>query len=236
MKKVMIKDCIKAVELFNEGTINLEEMQDDILEYDNTHKCILLSDNDTHVITRLYLVNKETMEEVRTVWRLNDRTKDATVTTCINAAIAYNEGKITEDEMLHTLSDYDHCHKNMMLYGTTLGKVMRLYLVDINMITVKTVWRAEWPESYKPLKIFEIIQHIKNLGSVASLSAYTLMYNELVEMLDEYNDTHKSQLNIEIYNLDYGEYRYAHIILYHIRREGDRKRTDKIMKCRVKVG
>ena len=50
---------------------------------------------------------------------------------------------MTEGEMLHILTDFDRCHKNSMLYDTSLGKVIRLYLVDENIITVKTVWRSE---------------------------------------------------------------------------------------------
>lgn len=234
MKKVMIKDCIKAVEMFNAGTASAESVVDCLFAYRKNHKCKISFEGDVEGktgIIRLFLLD-ENNNEVKTVWSRNKR---ATATTCINAAIAYNEGTITEDEMLHTLSDYDSCHKNMMLYDTTLGKVVRLYLVDENVITVKTVWRAEWPEDYKPLKMFEIIKHIKNFGREASSETYAIMNKELFKLLDEYNDTHKTQLNVQINSVDTYQCSEVHMILYCTRRVGDRNRTDKIMKWHVNV-
>lgn len=227
----MIKDCIKAVEMFNAGTIDEDTAMLYLYEYDDCHDTIIFCDKECRHITRLYLVNQD-MEEVRTVWARNKR---ATVTTCINAATAYNEGTITEDEMLHALSDYDHCHKTMMLYDTTLGKVTRLYLVDENVITVKTVWRSEWPDNYKPLKLFEVIRHIRNFGRVSSSLTYALNNKELFKLLDAYNDTHKTQLIVQINSLDTYQCSEVHITLYCTRRVGDRNRTDKIMTWRVYV-
>lgn len=162
--------------------------------------------------------------------------KKVMIKDCIEVVKMFNAGTITEDEMLHTFSDYDCCHKNMVLYDTSSGKVIRLYLVDENIITVKTVWQSDWIEGYRPPTRSEIMQYIKNIGREASLASYALMNNELYKMLDSYNDTHKSQLNIQINSLDYNEYGYKYITLYCIRREGDRNRTDKIMTWRVKVG
>lgn len=155
---------------------------------------------------------------------------------CIKAAIAYNKGTMTEGEMLHILTDFDRCHKNSMLYDTSLGKVIRLYLVDENIITVKTVWRSDWPEGYKPPTRAEIMQHIKNFGRTADSLTYSLMNKELFKLLDAYNDTHKTQLNVQINSIDTYQYSEVHMVLYCIRREGDRKRTDQIMHLRVKVG
>lgn len=233
MSKVMIKDCIKAVEMFNDGTVSAESFIDCLFIYDACHKSRIRFnfDDEGKTIIRLYLID-ENRKEVRTVW---ERNKRATATTCINAATAYNEGTISEDEFLRTLSDYDHCHKNMMLYDTTLGKVTRLYLVDENIITVKTVWRADWLKGYKPPTSSETMQYIKNFGCELSSATYALMNKELFKMLDAYNDTHKSQFNIQINGVDYREYSDVYMTLYHIRREGDRKRTNKIMKVRVKV-
>lgn len=231
MKKVTIKDCIEAVKMFNAGTIDEDAAMEYLYEYDDCHDTIILCDKEYGYITRLYLVNQY-LEEVRAVWSRNKR---ATVTTCINAAIAYNKGTITEDEMLHTFSDYDCCHKNMIFYDTSSGKVIGLYLADENIITVKTVWQSDWIEGYRPPTRSEIMQYIKNIGREASLASYALMNNELHKMLDSYNDTHKSQLNIQINSLDYNEYGYKYITLYCIRREGDRNRTDKIMKWNVNV-
>lgn len=125
--------------------------------------------------------------------------------------------------------------KNTMLYDTTLGKVMRIYLVDVNIITVKTVWRAEWPECYKPLKMFEIIQYIKNFGREASSLTYATMNKELFKMLDAYNDTHKTQLNVQINSVDFYQHSEVHMTLYHTRRVGDRNRSDKIITWSVNV-
>lgn len=161
--------------------------------------------------------------------------KKVTTTDCIKFAELFNAGIINEYEFCHHLSDYDSCHKNMMLYDTTLGKVMRLYLVDVNIITVKTVWRAEWPECYKPLKMFEIIQYIKNFGREASTLTYATMNKELFKMLDAYNDTHKTQLNVQINSVDLYQHSEVHMTLYQTRHVGDRNRTDKIITWRVNV-
>lgn len=162
--------------------------------------------------------------------------KKVVIKDCIKAVELFNEGTITEDEMLHTLSDYDSCHKNMMLYDTTLGKVTRLYLVDENIITVKTVWRSEWPDNYKPPKLFDIIRHITNFCRISSSLTYALKNKEIFKLLDAYNDNHKTQLNVQINSVDLYQGSEVHITLYSTRRVGDRNRTDKIMKWNVYVG
>lgn len=232
--KVTIKYCIKAVEMFNEGAISAETLVDCLIDYRKNHKCKIGFEGDVEGetgIIRLFLLD-ENNNEVRTVWARNKRT---TVTTCINAAIAYNEGTMTEGEMLHILTDYDRCHKNSMLYDTSLDKVIRLYLVDENIITVKTVWRSDWPEGYKPPTSSETTQYIKKFGREVSAATYALMNKELFKMLDAYNDTHKSQFNIQINGVDYRECSEVYMTLYHIRREGDRNRTDRIIRWHVNV-
>lgn len=162
--------------------------------------------------------------------------KKVMIKDCIKAAELFNEGTMPENEMLHILTDYDRCHKNMMLYDTTLGKVTRLYLVDENIITVKTVWRSDWPDGYNPPTISETMQYIKKFGREVSSATYALMNKELFKLLDAYNDTHKTQLIVQINSVDTYQCSEVHITLYCTRRVGDRNRTDKIMKWRVYVG
>ena len=159
-----------------------------------------------------------------------------TIKYCIKAVEMFNEGTMTEGEMLHILTDYDRCHKNSMLYDIKLGKVVRLYLVDENIIMVKTVWRHSWADEYIPPTKSEVVQYIESFGREVSSDTYALMYEEIFKMLDAYNDTHKSHLYLHINGIDYIEYSDVYMTLYQTRREGDRNRTDKIMKWRVNVG
>ena len=160
----------------------------------------------------------------------------ATIKNCIKAVEMFNEGTMTEGEMLHILTDYDRCHKNSMLYDIKLGKVVRLYLVDENIIMVKTVWRHSWADEYIPPKKSEVVQYIESFGREVSSDTYALMYEEIFKMLDAYNDTHKSHLYLYITGIDYIEHSDVYMTLYQARREGDRNRTDNIMKWRVHVG
>lgn len=161
--------------------------------------------------------------------------KKVTIKDCIKAVEMFNEGTMTEGEMLHILTDYDRCHKNSILYDIKLGKVVRLYLVDENIIMVKTVWRHSWADEYITPTKSEVVQYIESLGREVRSDTYALMYEEIFKMLDTYNDTHKLHLYLHINGIDYIEYSDVHMTLYQTRREGDRKRTDQIMHLRVKV-
>lgn len=167
MKKVMIKDCIKAAIEYNKGMLSTERFCSILGEYDESHKLVMLYDmdkdaNNESMVTKLYLIDTNNhYRTVRTVWHAVEESK-MTTEDVVEAVEQFNDEMIDVCDLNDVKNQFDKQHDSKITFQYNKdGKVSDICLIIANGLIKRTIWEIKGQDIEKRFEKY-VLNHVKN--------------------------------------------------------------------------